>query len=114
MVPRRLKFANGVQQPVTRERRQDEFARQKSNEALPQTDDACGLRGSRMTGWAGFLRLSLLKTVNYRESLGIFLCDRRTVGRHDHHSICSRFHAFIPVFAAERRWNSSLSLCDVS
>jgi hypothetical protein len=43
------------------------------------------------------LHLSLLKTVNYRESLGIFLCDRRTVGRHDHHSVCSRFRALVPV-----------------
>ena len=41
--------------------------------------------------------LSLLKTVNYRESLGIFLCDRCTVGRHDHHSVCSRFRALVPV-----------------
>ena len=45
----------------------------------------------------GLKRLSLLKTVNYQESLGIFLCDRRTVGRQDHHSICSRFHALVPV-----------------
>jgi hypothetical protein len=42
-------------------------------------------------------QLYLLKTVNYRESLRIFLCDRRTVGRHDHHSICSRFRALVPV-----------------
>jgi hypothetical protein len=41
--------------------------------------------------------LSLLKTVNYRQSLRIFPCDRRTVGRHDHHSICSRFRALVPV-----------------
>ena len=41
--------------------------------------------------------LSLLKTVNYRESLGIFLCDLRTVGRHDHHPVCSRFRALVPV-----------------
>jgi hypothetical protein len=45
----------------------------------------------------GLKRLSLLKTVNYQESLGIFLCDRRTVGRHDHHSICSRFRVLVPV-----------------
>ena len=45
----------------------------------------------------GLRDLSLLKTVNYRESLGIFLCDRRTVGRHDHHSICSRLRALVPV-----------------
>jgi hypothetical protein len=32
------------------------------------------------------LGLSLLKTVNYRESLEILLHDRRTVERHDHHS----------------------------
>jgi hypothetical protein len=32
---------------------------------------------------------SKLKTVNYRESLGIFLRDRRTLGQHDHHAICS-------------------------
>jgi hypothetical protein len=41
--------------------------------------------------------LSLLKTVNYRESLGIFPCDRRTVGRHDHPSICSRFRTLAPA-----------------
>ena len=41
--------------------------------------------------------LSLLKTVNYQESLRIFLCDRRTVRRHDHHSICSRLRALVPV-----------------
>jgi hypothetical protein len=41
--------------------------------------------------------LSLLKTVNYRASLGIFLCDRRTVGGHDHHAISSRSRAFVPV-----------------
>ena len=41
--------------------------------------------------------LSLLKTVNCQEGLGIFLCDRRTVGRHDHHSICSRLRALVPV-----------------
>jgi len=45
----------------------------------------------------GLRDLSLLKTVNYRESLGIFLCDRRTVGRHDHHSVCSRFRVLVPV-----------------
>ena len=41
--------------------------------------------------------VSLPKTVNYRESLGIFLCDRPTVGRHDHHSVCSRFRVLVPV-----------------
>ena len=35
--------------------------------------------------------------MNYQESLGIFLCDRRTVERHDHHSICSRLRALVPV-----------------
>jgi hypothetical protein len=35
------------------------------------------------------------RTVNYRESLGIFLGDHRTVGRRDHHSICSYFHALV-------------------
>ena len=44
-----------------------------------------------------YIDLSLLKTVNYQESLGIFLCDRRTVGRHDHYSICSRVRALVPV-----------------
>ena len=43
------------------------------------------------------LHMSLFKTVNYRESLRIFPCDHRTVGRHDHHSICSRFHALVPL-----------------
>jgi len=33
----------------------------------------------------------------HQESLGIFLCDRRTVGRHDHYSICSRVRALVPV-----------------
>ena len=41
--------------------------------------------------------VSLLKTVNYRKSLGIFQCDRRTVGRDDHHSVCSRFGVLVPV-----------------
>jgi hypothetical protein len=53
--------------------------------------------------------LSLLKTVNYRESLRILPCDRRTVGRHDHHSICSCFHALVPVSQP-----SSLSPRDIS
>jgi hypothetical protein len=44
-----------------------------------------------------YSRVSLLKTVNYQESLGIFRCDRRTVGRHDHHSMCSRLRALVPV-----------------
>ena len=43
------------------------------------------------------LHLSLFKTVNYRESLEIFLGGRRPVGRHDHHSSCFRFHALVPV-----------------
>jgi hypothetical protein len=34
------------------------------------------------------------------ESLRIFPCDRRTVGRHDRRSICSRFHALVPVSQA--------------
>jgi hypothetical protein len=41
--------------------------------------------------------LSLLKTVNYRESLAIFLRDRRTVVRHDCNSIRSRFLALVPI-----------------
>jgi hypothetical protein len=39
----------------------------------------------------------LLKTVNYRESSRIFPCDRRTVGRYNHHSIRSRFRALVAV-----------------
>ena len=39
----------------------------------------------------------LLKTVNCRESLRIYPCDRRTVARHDHHSMRSRFRALVPV-----------------
>jgi hypothetical protein len=31
------------------------------------------------------------------ERLADFPRDRRTVARHDHHSICSRFHALVPV-----------------
>jgi hypothetical protein len=31
------------------------------------------------------------------ERLADFPCDRRTVARHDHHSIRSRFHALVPV-----------------
>jgi hypothetical protein len=43
--------------------------------------------------------------------LGIFLCDRRTVGRHDHHSICSRFRALVPVSQPSV---TSSSPCDIS
>jgi putative transposase len=38
-----------------------------------------------------------LKTVNYRGSLAIFLRDRRTVMRHDRHSIRFRVLALVPV-----------------
>jgi len=41
--------------------------------------------------------LSLLKTVNHRECLEIFLRDRGTVGRNDRHSIRSRFLTLVPV-----------------
>jgi hypothetical protein len=41
--------------------------------------------------------LSLLKTVNYRESLEILLRDRRTVGRLDYHSVRYRFFALGPL-----------------
>jgi hypothetical protein len=68
------------------------------------------VRRQRITasGWRVFSAssLSLLKSVNYRESSGIFLCDRRTVGRPDHHLLsfpCARCG-----FAAERQWNSKL------
>jgi hypothetical protein len=45
------------------------------------------------------LLLMACPTQNYELSgrLRIFPCDRRTVGRHDHHSICSRFRALVPV-----------------
>jgi hypothetical protein len=43
------------------------------------------------------LSLSLLKTVNYRGSLAIFLCDRRTLIRYDRHSIRFRVLALVPV-----------------
>jgi len=49
-------------------------------------------------GWLCFgarFAQNLLKTVNYRESLEIFLRDRRTVGRRDHHSVGSRFLALV-------------------
>jgi hypothetical protein len=42
-------------------------------------------------------RLSLLKTVNYRGSLAIFLRDRLTLMRHDRHSIRFRVLALVPV-----------------
>jgi hypothetical protein len=45
----------------------------------------------------GHTCLSLLKTVKYRENLGVFLEGRHTVGRHGHHAICFRFHALVPV-----------------
>jgi hypothetical protein len=60
-------------------------------------DARTGIRGSHADPPNSTTWLSLLKTVNYRESLRIFPCDRRTVGRHDHHSICFRFHALVPV-----------------
>jgi hypothetical protein len=41
-------------------------------------------------------RLSLLKTVNYWESVEIFPRDLHTVWRHDHRFIRSRFLALVP------------------
>jgi uncharacterized protein len=54
---------------------------------------ALGVRTETLLGKVSLLK----KTVNYRKSLRIFPSDRRTVGRHDHHFICSPFHAFVPL-----------------
>jgi hypothetical protein len=59
--------------------------------AIPRLD-----RGN-CKGLRDFLSLSLLKTVNYRGSLAIFLRDRLTLMRHDRHSIRFRVLALVPV-----------------
>ena len=66
-----------------------------SNLILFSCSGSIALIALRASSSAVSAPLSLL--VKYRGSLGIFLGDRLTVGRHDHHSIRSRFRALVPV-----------------